>query len=47
MPNPSKIILLSRSYQSHNMGSTYIEKRGTSDEVRKAASKLGTEVDAM
>jgi len=31
----------------HNMGGTYIERRGTLDEVKKAASKLGTEVDAM
>jgi hypothetical protein len=31
----------------HNMGSTYIEKCGMSDKVRKAASKVGTEVDAM
>src|SRR5882762_6366638 len=31
----------------HNMGGTYVEKRGTSDEVKKAASKIGTEVDAM
>jgi uncharacterized protein YukE len=29
------------------MGSTYIEKCGASDEVKKAAGKLGTEVDAM
>jgi len=31
----------------HNMGGVYMEKRGTSDEVKKAASKLGSEVDAM
>jgi hypothetical protein len=31
----------------HNMGGTYIEKCGTSDEVKKAANKLGTEVDVM
>jgi hypothetical protein len=31
----------------HNMGGTYIEKRGASDEVKKAASKLGIEVDVM
>jgi hypothetical protein len=31
----------------HNMGGTYAERRGTSDEVKKAANKLGLEVDAM
>jgi hypothetical protein len=31
----------------HNMGGTYVERRGTSDEVKKAANKLGLEVDAM
>src|SRR5882762_3881090 len=31
----------------HNMGCAYMEKRGTSDEVKKVASKLGLEVDAM
>jgi hypothetical protein len=31
----------------HNMGGIYTERRGTSDEVKKAANKLGTEVDAM
>jgi len=39
----SKPVLI---YQ-HNMGSTYTEKRGTSEEVKKAAGKLGIEVDAM
>jgi ribosomal protein L13E len=29
------------------MGGTYVEKHGASDEVKKAASKLGIEVDAM
>src|SRR6202050_2193175 len=29
------------------MGSNYAERRDTSDEVKKAASKLGLEVDAM
>jgi hypothetical protein len=31
----------------HNMGGTYVEKCGTSDEVKKVASKLGLKVDAM
>jgi hypothetical protein len=31
----------------HNMGGTFIERRGTSDEVKKAANKLGSKVDAM
>jgi hypothetical protein len=31
----------------HNMGSSYIVKCGASDKVRKVASKIGTEVDAM
>jgi hypothetical protein len=31
----------------HNMGGTYAETHGTSDEVKKAAGKLGTKVDAM
>ena len=31
----------------HNMGGTCVEKPGASDEVKKAASKLGIEVNAM
>jgi hypothetical protein len=31
----------------HNMGGTFVERRGASDEVKKAANKLGSEVDAM
>jgi len=31
----------------HNMCGTYVKKRGALNEVKKAASKLGIEVDAM
>lgn len=41
-----KLLKLALIYQ-HNMGGTYVEKRGTLDEVKKAASKLSIEVDAM
>jgi hypothetical protein len=29
------------------MGGTFVERRGASDEVKKAANKLGSEVDVM